>query len=388
MKMKQWQQVFLALVSLLIIFISVKQYSTSKVTDTCTHYNNYIIFKKSPSHLLQGTNLYEGYEKEHYDVFKYTPTFALLFSPFLSVPDVIGLSAWNLLNALVWLFALFRLQNQSNRFFIFGLVIGVLELYISILNSQSNALIAGLLLWAYIYLEKEDFSRASLFIWLTTAIKLFGIVFFAMFVFYKGWHKKGIVYAILWGFILFFIPTVVISFKALFWQYSNYLDLLKADQSAFLKYSFLGWLQAWFSWEPNRTLAVLFALVFQFGLSIYKSMNQQKNTKLLMAASWLLWMVIFNHMSESATFIIALTGVVVWWEYSKIPIKIKGFLIVPIILFTCLGPSDIYPKAWRMIIVADLQLKVFPCILIYAALIWELLRQSLTKKGGDLEISI
>ena len=93
-------------------------------------------------------------------------------------------------------------------------------------------------------------------------------------------------------------------------------------------------------------------------------------------------------MSESATFIIAVTGVVIWWEYSKISIKMKLFLIVPIILFTCLGPSDIYPKAWRMVIVSDLQLKVFPCILIYAALIWELLRQSLTKKGGDLEISI
>ena len=381
--MKQWQQVLLALVSLLVIFISVKQYSTSKVTDTCTHYNNYIIFKNSPSHLSQGTNLYKGYDKEHYDVFKYTPNFALLFTPFLSLPDIIGLSAWNLLNALVWLFALFRLQNQSNRFFIFGLIIGVLELYIAILNSQSNALIAGLLLWAYIYLEKEDFSRASLFIWLTTAIKLFGIVFFAMFLFYKGWHKKGIVYAILWGLILFLIPTLMISFKALFWQYSNYLDLLKADQSTFLKYSFLGWLQAWFSWEPNRTLAVLLALVFQSALCIYKSMHQQEHTKILMAASWLLWVVIFNHMSESATFIIAVTGVVIWWEYSKIPLKIKGLLLVPIILFTCLGPSDIYPKAWRLIIVADLQLKVFPCILIYAALLWELISQAQTKKGVD-----
>jgi hypothetical protein len=116
-------------------------------------------------------------------------------------------------------------------------------------------------------------------------------------------------------------------------------------------------------------------------------MNRQENTKILMAASWLLWMVIFNHMSESATFIIAVTGVVIWWEYSKISIKMKLFLIVPIILFTCLGPSDIYPKAWRMVIVSDLQLKVFPCILIYAALLWELISQPLIKKGVDIEIS-
>ena len=358
--------------SLLAIFISVKQYSTSKPADDYSHYNNYTIFKNSYAHLEKGTNLYKEYKEEQYDLFKYTPTFALFFAPFSALPDVLGLSLWNLLNTLVWLFALFKLQKQSNRLFIFGIVVGILELYIATLNSQSNALVTGLLLWAYVYLERGDFSRASLFIWLTVATKLFGILFFALFLFYKGWHKKGILYALLWGLILFFIPTVVISFKALFWQYGNYLELLRDDQSKFLKYSFLGWLQAWFSWEPHRTLSVLIALILQGALTVYVSIKKGRSSSALVAASWLLWMVVFNHMAESATFIIAVTGVIIWWEHSKLSNRIKWALIIPIILFTCLGPSDIYPKDWRMIIVADLQLKVFPCILVYAALVWEL----------------
>jgi len=65
--------------------------------------------------------------------------------------------------------------------------------------------------------------------------------------------------------------------------------------------------------------------------------------------------------------------------------KLKWALIVPVILFTCLGPSDLYPKSWRMVIVADLQLKVFPCILIYGSLIWELLAKPKTIRSGLTE---
>ncbi len=190
MKLNRWQQILTALVTLLVIFISAKQYYTSNPSAEYSNYNNYIIFKNSPTHLANGTNLYQSYNEEQYDLFKYTPTFALLFKPLAALPDLMGLGLWNLLNALVWLFALFRLQKQSDQLFIFGLIVGILELYIATLNSQSNALIAGLLLWAYIYLEKGDFSRASLFIWITVATKLFGILFFAMFIFYKGWQKR------------------------------------------------------------------------------------------------------------------------------------------------------------------------------------------------------
>ena len=78
-------------------------------------------------------------------------------------------------------------------------------------------------------------------------------------------------------------------------------------------------------------------------------------------------------MAESATFIIAVTGVIIWWENSALRLNLRMAFLIPVILFTCLGPSDIYPHAWREIIVQDLQLKVFPCILIYAAIAVELL---------------
>src|SRR5580658_9739822 len=43
-----------------------------------TYYNNYVIFKYSFFHLIDGKNLYGIYPDDHWDLFKYSPTFAFL----------------------------------------------------------------------------------------------------------------------------------------------------------------------------------------------------------------------------------------------------------------------------------------------------------------------
>jgi len=51
-------------------------------------------------------------------------------------------------------------------------------------------------------------------------------------------------------------------------------------------------------------------------------------------------------------------------------IWILGFVLL--ILFTVLGPTDIYPKPLRFWIVEQAQLKAFPCILIWLMTLVEL----------------
>lgn len=62
--------------------------------------NNFLIFRASYSHLLAGRDLYVAYPAEHVDLFKYSPTFALLFAPFAWLPFAWALLAWNLINVL------------------------------------------------------------------------------------------------------------------------------------------------------------------------------------------------------------------------------------------------------------------------------------------------
>lgn len=373
MKFKKWHIVGLVLIALLAIFIAVKQYLAGPSADTFTHYNNYVIFKQSAIHLFSGQNLYIHYPQEHFDLYKYTPTFSLAMAPFVILPNLAGLILWDLINVLVWALALYKLQQQSNKLFIIGLFVGLLELYITTLNSQSNALITGFLIFAWLNLEKGKFGMAAVFIWATVAIKLFGILFFAMFIFYPGWIKKGIWRTAAWGAIFIGLPAIFIGFKELLWQYQNYFHLLATDHNEFVKYCFVGWVQSWFGLSLHKTYTVVFALVLQLALGFTVYFSNTRQSRVLLVATWLIWMVIFNHMAESATFIIAVTGVIIWWENSALRLNLRMAFLIPVILFTCLGPSDIYPHAWREIIVQDLQLKVFPCILIYAAIAVELL---------------
>lgn len=66
-----------------------------------SHYNNYIIFKQSFYHLIAQKDLYIHYPQEQYDLFKYPPTFALLFAPFSLLPDFLGYSFWTAINLLL-----------------------------------------------------------------------------------------------------------------------------------------------------------------------------------------------------------------------------------------------------------------------------------------------
>ena len=83
------------------LLLSSKNQSERKYT----HYNNYVIFKQSFFHLIDHKDLYAPYPDEHWDLYKYSPTFAFFFGIFALLPDSIGVMLWNLLNHLnsTWL---------------------------------------------------------------------------------------------------------------------------------------------------------------------------------------------------------------------------------------------------------------------------------------------
>lgn len=361
---------------MLALFISIRAINAPEkempgYTGKVTAYNNYVIFSNSFYHLSDGKNLYVQYPEEQYDVFKYSPTFALFFAPLSALPSSIGLSVWNLLNVLVFLFALKKLSLPPNRELGFGLL-AIPEIFTTTTNSQSNLLIAGLLLLAYINLERGKILLPVLFISLTVFIKLFGILFFALVLLYPQ-RTKAIPSAAAVMFGLFILPMPFGGWDRLILHYREYFGLIAGDHGFFVKYSVMGWLQSWFGWQPDKNIIVLAGLLLQcFPLLFWKGFSN-RDFRTIYAASWLIWLVIFNHMAESATFIIAVAGVLLW--YFALPER-KAWhiaLLVPVMLFTCLGPSDIYPKAWRMLIVETWQLKVFPCILIWAICMFRLM---------------
>ncbi|MCX8473857.1 MAG: glycosyltransferase family 87 protein [Sediminibacterium sp.] len=335
-----------------------------------THYNNYKIFAESYFHLIENKDLYLLYPNEHFDYYKYSPTFALIMAPFAYLPEAFGLFFWNLLNVLVLFLAIWKLPFQSTKTRLFILSIILIELITSIQNSQSNALIAGLIVLAFIFLEKKQIALASLFIVLTVFIKIFGIVAFVLFLFYPD-KLKAFVYTIGWTFFFLALPLLVISPNQLNFLYHNWLNLLSSDHSASDGISVAGCLQSFFDTDISKNIIVLLGAILFIIPAFQFRYYKDKIFRMLFLSSTLIWVVIFNHKAESPTFIIAMTGVAVWFCSQKRKTENVVLLILAVVL-TVLSPTDIFPKGLRDDYINPFKLKALPCILIWLKIVYDL----------------
>jgi hypothetical protein len=350
-----------------------------------TYYNNYVIFKQSFFHLIHQQDLYLTYPSEYWDPYKYSPVFALLFSPLSVLPDAIGLFLWNLLNVAVLFIAICKLPKIDMKYKSLMLFALAIEMLTSLQNSQSNALLVGLLILAFCMLEKGNYALATLFISLTVFIKLFGILAFLLFLFYPK-KAKAILYTLAWFIFFTFIPALFVGFNQLIFLYKSWFNILANDHSANTGYSVLGWLKTWFNFEPNKLLVLVIGLVLLLLPFIRVKKYTDYSFRLSMLASVLIWMVIFNHRAESPTFVVAIAGVVIWF-FSQVPKKENIVLLVLAIVFTCLSPSDIFPKYIRQHFFEVYVIKAVPCILIWLKIIYDLLFDKLTPKPMESSIN-
>ncbi len=339
-----------------------------------TRYNNYLIFKNSFFHLLHDTNLYTLYHSEHFDLFKYSPTFALLMAPFAILPDYVGLLAWNLLNTFVFYFALRQFPGLSTQSKTWIMLFCLFELITSLRNLQSNALIAGMLVFSFGYLERGKTGLAILLIIGSAFIKLFGIVALVLLVFYPG-KLKSAAYCLFWATTLALLPAALISFQDLLQQYQNWWEMLKNDHSISLGLSVMGWLQSWFgAWglSYKREIPMIGALLLCIPL-LRISQYKYFLFRVLLCCSVLLWVVIFNHRAESPTFIIAAIGIGIWYFIQPQTIT-NRILMVLAFVFTILSATDLFPRYLREHLVVPFVLKAVPCIFIWFEITIRLMR--------------
>lgn len=364
-----------AVVALLVLFSVVastqsilrspKQYTYNGENYTQTHYNNYVIFKSSFHHLQNNQDLYCLHLDEHWDLFKYTPTFAAFFGIFAYMPDWLGLNMWNLLNVLLLVLAVYYLPQPMDRYKKgLLLVICAIELLTSIQNAQSNAIIAGLTVLAFGLLENKKYLWATLCIVASTYIKLFGIVGFALFLLYPK-KLRSALYSLMWAVVLFAIPLVFVSWEQYNFLLSSFISMLGSDHDTSYGYSVLGWLHTWFGWIGNKfTIVGIGALLFMLPFTATKEYdNFTFKAKIL--SSLLIWIVIFNHKAESPTFIIAMVGVAIWFILSE-KNWVNCILFALAFVFTTLSPTDIFPRSFRENIVNPYCLKGVACILVWA----------------------
>lgn len=342
-----------------------------------TRYNNFVIFRYSFEHLLQGINLYVEDHAHYYDFYKYSPTFALAMGTFYFLPDWIGVFLFNFLNLGIFLWGL-HLLGFSNEKYKWMLLYLFVETGISLSSIQTNLLIAGCILLAFVALERDKPGLASLLITSTVFIKLFGLVAFSLFLLYPR-KLTFIAYTVLWFVLLGLLPLVVISPQDLVQQYVNWWELLQNDHAASTGLSFMGWMRGMFGLHLPKVATVLVAaLLFCLPLVRFRHFGDY-SFRLLMLASVLLWIVIFNHKGESPTYVIAMAGVAIWYFY-QVRTPIKLWLLWGALIFTSFSSTDAITPLWIQAKYVDpLSLKSVFTSLIWFYLLYELITGSFNR---------
>ncbi len=345
------------LYALLTVLLTVQHYL--KGPDS---HNNYLIFARSFFNLLDEKNLYLPYPKYYFDLYLYSPTFALFMGPLAMLPTWLGLFLWNALNNAVLYFAGRRLFPDDNRRQALYLLLILVDVLTALHNSQANCLLTGLILWTYINLQNRRPGWAGLCLALAAFIKVYGIALGLLFLFYPGFWRNAL-WAAFWLVALALAPLLVVSGSALQMMYQGWYAVV-SQKATGIQLSLMGVLQSWFDF-PLR----LRGLVQAVGLSIlvlpallYRRAWAEADYRRLYLASLLIFVVIFNQMAESPTFIIAVAGFMLWFLYYRRSTALGWPLFYLAFALTSLSATDLLPHAVRNAYFDVYKLKAVPMI--------------------------
>jgi glycosyl transferase family 87 len=356
---------------LLAVVASVQHWSVASPGDPYTHYNNYVIFRQSFFHLVRHQDLYTQYLSEHWDYFRYSPSFALAFGVFAWMPDLAGLLLWNSLNAAVLFLGWMALPLPAREWVKPAAAWFVaVEMMTALQNAQSNVLLAGLLLLAFSFLERRQIVLATMMIVVAAFTKLFGLVAFSLFLLYPE-KKKFILSSVLWGIAVGMLPLIVVSPREFVHLYGSWWKLLSADYAGPAGLSMMEWLRSWFHLNLPKSIVQLFGIGLFCWPLIHVDRYQDFKFRLLFFCNVLIWVVIFNHKAESSTYIIAICGVALWY-FSQIRNRLDLVLVSLAFVFTCLSPTDLFPSVLSAAIFVPYSIKAVPCIVIWGKVIYEL----------------
>lgn len=349
-----------------------------------TEYNNYVIFKNSFFHLLQGKNIYQWFPGEQWDLYKYSPFFSLFFSLFAYFPDFIGLTLWSLLNSLIVFFAISKLPGFSKEKKSWILLYCFIEMLGSIQNTQSNGLMAGLMILAFVFLEESNYFLAAFCIVFSIYIKIFGAVAFSLYLLYPNKLRMA-GWTIFWMVLMAVLPAMVTGFPQLGELYKHWYALLKEDQQASQGISLVGIIDTWFNTDVSKSLitglgVVLFCIPF-----IRISRFRIVEFRILALCSVLLWTIVFNHKAESPTFIISMCGIAIWFFCRE---RSWGdmFLFILAFILTTLSVSDIFPPSVKENFIRPYRIKGLMSIIIWLKIIFEMISGSERRKQSQLTI--
>jgi hypothetical protein len=332
--------------------------------------NNFKVFRAAAVNLLAHRDLYAAHPDQHFDFYKYSPTFALLFAPFAALPFALALLIWSLLNSLLLWYAVGRLLPDRQATLALALV--YLEVLFAMQYTQSNGLVTALILLAFLALEQGHQLRAALLVAVDAFIKIFplGAATLALF------HPRRWRFALLCagvGIGLALLPLIVIPPHELIAQYRSWWTIELSDASNVNRGdSVMQYLYRWLGIDgPHWPVQLAGTLLLLAPLALQRERWSDRAFRLRFLCSLLLYLVLFNHQSERASFVIAYTGLSIWYAASE-PDPVRNTIAVAAGVALLLQDVEIVPWALHDAL-GQLRLKGIPCLAAWIVMQTELL---------------
>ena len=331
---------------------------------------NFEIFRLASRHLVSGEDMYADYPAEISDRFKYSPTFALLFAPLAWLYWPVALFLWSCLNALVLFVAVERaLPGRAGVLALGALLLEVLR---GMQNAQSNALVAGLIVLAFVAMERSNAWRTAAAVMLGACVKIFPLAALSFALPRRRVWRTGL-WAAAIGATLVALPLLVTSPTTLLAQYASWRGVETSDAQ-----------QRWFSvmqlvhrWSgaswPNWPIQVIGTLVLLAPLVLRRGRWDDARFRFGYLCSVLMYVVLFNHQAERASYLIAFVGITLWYVASERArwqtwLFVTAFITIP--LMSTLIPGSFFRGRNAM-----LYRLAAPTLAIWLAVQWELWRR-------------
>ncbi len=326
------------------------------------HNNNFLIFRAASWHLLHDQDLYAAYPALHFDYYKYSPTFALLFLPFALPPFWVAMLLWNALNAATLYFAIGTVLSLRKASVARAIVF--LDMLGSLQNVQSNALVAALIIFTFAAYERRHTVLGSAAAVLGAMIKVFPLAG-VTFAWFHGRKVRVAVALVVSALVLGALPLLVTTPDVLRMQYASWraISALDALTRGFSVMEMVH-LVTGTDW-PNWPIQLVGALLLVGPLLARSSRHAEWSFRRLYLCSVLLFCLIFNHKAESPTFVIGVAGAAIWFAALDQRTRWEWVLFGLIVLFTILASSDAMPRVLQRAVFDPYRLKVVPLIVLW-----------------------
>ena len=305
------------------------------------------------------------------DAFLYGPLFTLLFTPFAWLPPWLGPFAWNIGNFLLFFYAIRSLplsETKKTRFYFFVF----LMMANNLMYYQYNLVVASIFLLAYAFLEKGRPMASILLIGVSGFTKIYGVFQYAFLLFYQRTWRNVFLYVLPTLLILALLPLVMLSPRELLNTYTSWISSFPWH------FQSRPWMSVFhirllFSAVPVSTIPYqLGALALLSLLSLWR-LNRSADAGFRAQTTGIMmgWVILFSNSPEIGTYLIAMTGLALWY-YNSQPVKGEKILFALNFFLFMIVPQDVLcPKPIMRLLIEKAQLHLLVFLSTWLWMIWK-----------------